>query len=52
MTYDIIALAGALLISAGIWEQFGWAYSIMFFGLLLLIAGIMGAKNVPRKDTE
>ena len=42
--WDLLTLAGALLIAAGLWLIFGWPAPLVWMGLVLMVAGIMGAR--------
>lgn len=50
--YDISAIAGLALLSSGIWVEFGWTYSAMVTGVIIMIAAIKGAMNDTRKAAE
>ena len=48
--YDAAAFIGVATVCAGLWLQFGIGYALLFFGLVLIITGILGHLNDNSKQ--
>jgi len=52
MIYDFLAFAGVVALCAGIYAQWGWPFAVMAGGVVLIVAGILGAINDTKQTTE
>ena len=52
LIYDALILIGVALVMVGVRVQFGWTYSVMIGGLILISVGIIGGINAIRKAPE
>lgn len=45
MKWDIVAVAGALTIAAGVFFAVGWPYAIVVVGAAMICGAIVGARG-------
>lgn len=45
--YDWLAIAGLLLVAAGLWLWLGLAAAVIFAGIVLIVLGVTGASTAP-----
>jgi fucose permease len=50
--FDVFALVGASLVSAGIWEQFGSSWALMGAGALMLVGAFVFAFAAARTRVD
>lgn len=48
LAFDLLQLVATLIISTGVWGQWGWPFALITFGALVLALGFIDALIISR----